>query len=340
MNQMISVIVPCYNVEKYIDRCLTSLVRQTIGLSNIELILVNDCSTDKTYNCLLMWEKQYEDNIIVVNSTENRGSGGARNLGMYYAKGEYIGFIDADDWIEPNMYEKLLYALTQNSCDIAQCMLVRNAEECYNNKGDIKSEQEPILIHIDGDEMRNELMASGIISGYPVTKLYRKELLIKNNIYFLEKIVYEDLFFLGLLTLYVDRVVIIREELYHYFYNPISLTSLTNNTYHRQILDVTYARLEEYKERGVYNQLMTGIHVDFIRRYYLSGMITLARKLSVFPLEEYMSMRDTVLSVVGNTYKEDNILRYFDENQKKLILLLDISLDDEDWKCIVAQLRM
>ena len=100
----VSVCIPVYNMEKYIEDCIKSLVNQT--LKEIELIFVNDGSTDNSLNILNEYKKQYPD-IIKVISQENKGLGGARNKGLELASGEYIGFVDADDFVEPNMYERL-----------------------------------------------------------------------------------------------------------------------------------------------------------------------------------------------------------------------------------------
>lgn len=123
---MISVIVPCYNVEKYIDRCLDSLVSQTVGQDKLEIILVNDASTDNTLSLLEKWESRYPDNIMVVTYDTNIRQGGARNVGLSYAQGEYIGFVDSDDWIEPRMYELLLKGIEESGCDISRCKYLRD----------------------------------------------------------------------------------------------------------------------------------------------------------------------------------------------------------------------
>lgn len=91
----LSVKVPCYNAEKIIDRCLTSLVNQTLGLENMEVIVINDASTDGTLQVLKLWEQKYPDNILLIDYVVNVKTGGARNLGIHYASGEYIGFVSS-----------------------------------------------------------------------------------------------------------------------------------------------------------------------------------------------------------------------------------------------------
>lgn len=89
---LISIIVPCYNVENYIDRCVSSLVSQTIGIENLEIILVNDASRDNTLFKLYEWEKKYPDSIMVITYDENIRQGGARNVGLSYATSDYYTY--------------------------------------------------------------------------------------------------------------------------------------------------------------------------------------------------------------------------------------------------------
>lgn len=114
---MISVIVPIYNVEKYVDRCITSIVNQTY--KKLEIILVDDGSTDQSNKICDNWMKK--DKRILVIHKKNHGVSSARNEGLRIAKGQFISFIDADDWIDVNMYEELLKYMTNNDADIGIC---------------------------------------------------------------------------------------------------------------------------------------------------------------------------------------------------------------------------
>ena len=117
MNPLISVIVPVYNVEEYLDRCVESIVNQTYH--NLEIILVDDGSTDSSGAKCDEWAKK--DNRIVVIHKENGGQASARNKALQIAKGDLIGFVDSDDYIDSTMYEKLKGCLNINNCDIVEC---------------------------------------------------------------------------------------------------------------------------------------------------------------------------------------------------------------------------
>ena len=114
---LISVIVPIYNMEPFLRRCVTSIINQTF--EDLEIILVNDGSTDTSGD--IIWEIAAEDSRVKVISQTNQGVSAARNEGLKAAKGKYIGFVDADDYIKPDMYENLLNALVKYQADIACC---------------------------------------------------------------------------------------------------------------------------------------------------------------------------------------------------------------------------
>lgn len=123
----ISIIIPRYNVEQCIDRCLKSVTSQTIGLDLLEIILINDASTDNTLDKLYQWEHRFPQNIMVITYEENLRQGGARNIGLTYASGQYIGFADADDWIDKNMYKFLYEKICTLKVDAVRCKFVREA---------------------------------------------------------------------------------------------------------------------------------------------------------------------------------------------------------------------
>ena len=103
----VSVVIPCYNAAAWLPKCFLSLAEQTMGMEDLELIFVDDASTDngRTWEMLLLFERAYPDSVIVIRLEENRRQGGARNEALLYASGEYISFVDADDWVLPGLYE-------------------------------------------------------------------------------------------------------------------------------------------------------------------------------------------------------------------------------------------
>lgn len=326
---MISIIVPCYNVENYIDRCMESLVNQTIGIDNLEIILVNDASTDDTLAHLQEWEREYPDNIMVITYDENLRQGGARNVGLSYARGEYIGFVDSDDWIEPVMYEALYKALTETDSDLARCKYIRDDGKIAADRGNVTDKK-----HIAGgrngnlygfeikdcnfivvsNEKRNDLCymkkmvdpagsdKCGTYGGI-TTMLFKRELIFDNNIFFPEKIAYEDNYWLGVMQLYIEKVSIIDKPLYHYYINTDSTTTEKNAARHLERLQIEEMLLEEYQKRGAFEAFYDKILMDFLQRYYLNTYHIFFTRFTDIP-DVYGHIYDTV-----NLYFEDWVSR-------------------------------
>lgn len=118
----ISVIIPCFNATKYLPKCFMSLVQQTIGIDQIELIFVDDASTDggATWNMLQEFERAYPESIIILKLEENMRQGGARNIALQYATGEYIAFVDADDFVADNFLLETYEKAKDSDADIIQ----------------------------------------------------------------------------------------------------------------------------------------------------------------------------------------------------------------------------
>ncbi len=209
----VSIIVPVYNSEKTLPACLSGLVHQT--LEDIEIILVNDCSTDNSLQILLDCEKQFPQKVLVVNSDVNRGAGGARNVGLMYATGEYIGFVDSDDMIVTNMYEKLYYKALEGDYDIVDCGF-------YNEKEDaaIIYTSDELAGVLDGRK-RSELIVSG---GYLWSKILKKEFLDEIGFVFRENCILEDCETLMYVFAMAKSIGNVKEILYNYKYYLQSLS--------------------------------------------------------------------------------------------------------------------
>lgn len=213
----VSVIVPVYNGEKYIDRCIQCLMGQT--LQEIELILVNDASTDKSGELLENWRKQYPDKIKVISSEVNRGAGGARNQGIALAQGEYIGFMDCDDVIDDAMYEVLYRKASEEDCDIVDCAYYEESSEKT-----VLSYGDDVTGDLD-DEKKGKIIA-GV--GYAVTKIFRTSLIKENALWIRERVIYEDLDFLIHAILPARRVGNVKLVLYYYKNNEQSSSKSEN----------------------------------------------------------------------------------------------------------------
>ena len=222
-NVKVSVIVPVYNVEKYLKDCLDSVVNQT--LEDIEIICVNDGSTD---NSLAILEDYAEkDSRIKIITQENKGLGGARNTGLYHANGEYISFIDSDDWIEPNTFEEL-YNMSK---DFDLDMLMFQMKVFNIETGEFVEDQYNNIDVIDDSlvgAVFNYKDVFDVLFKIPhssVNKLYKHSFLNKCNFKFLEGVYYEDLASFFPLFFNAERVSILKKHFYIYRIRSNSITT-------------------------------------------------------------------------------------------------------------------
>lgn len=196
----ISVIIPVFNSSLYLDHCLSTVVNQT--LKDIEIILIDDGSTDDSLNVIKNYAKKY--NNIKYTSKENEGQAIARNIGIQMSSGEFITFIDSDDYIELNMLEKLYNIAKSDNSDIVLCDYV----EEYSNKN---IEKKSLYIEADNINKSYILCVAG-----PCSKIINSNIFKKNDIKFLEGNIYEDLAVIPALALYSNKISYCNEILYHY----------------------------------------------------------------------------------------------------------------------------
>lgn len=213
-NIKISIIVPVYNVKPYLNKCMDTLVNQT--LNEIEIIVVNDGSTDGSIDIIKKYKEKYPNKIVVIDK-ENEGVGEARNSGIKIAKGEYLGFVDSDDYIETNMFEVLYKNAKDKNSDIAICQF-KNVDENYNL---LETENIYLKPNIKTSENLDQLIK---INPAPWNKIYKKELFIKNDVYF-TKYWFEDLEAITKVLLSSERISFVDQKLYCYLYRRSTSSS-------------------------------------------------------------------------------------------------------------------
>ena len=234
----VSIIVPVYNVENYIERCLNSLVNQTF--KDIEIITINDGSTDKSLELLNKYAK--EDIRISVIDLGDEGVSYCRNLGIEKANGKYIMFVDSDDWIDSSMVEVMYKKAEENKLDLVMCSYIRefkdhSKEKIFNlpqeiiyKDNEVKNELLRKLVGPVKEELSNPEMldALGTVWG----KLYRADILKENKLKFVDLSEIgsaEDTLFNIFTFNYLKKVMFLNKPMYHYWRdNPKSVTSQYN----------------------------------------------------------------------------------------------------------------
>lgn len=202
----VSIIVPVYNVEKYLRKCLDSLINQT--LKDIEIICINDGSTDKSLE--ILEEYKNRDSRIILLNQENSGQSIARNNGIKKATGEYIGFVDPDDWVDLDYYEKLYNAASTNDTDIAVGGIIRVTG--IKKKKFLNFEKETIT---DNTNLKFELCDVPEKS-YVWNKIYKTEKLKEIGLEFEKGIFYEDCIFTPQALFYLGQIVTVPNIYYYY----------------------------------------------------------------------------------------------------------------------------
>jgi glycosyltransferase involved in cell wall biosynthesis len=227
---MISVIVPIYKVESYLRQCVESILRQSY--SDLEIILIDDGSPDKCGE--ICDEYAQKDARIRVYHTENKGISAARNVGLDVATGDFIGFVDSDDWIEPNMYEVLLYAIIQNNADVSVCGSWYEFLSTSKDANVIKNN------YFGKDCLK--FLVEGKIRNAVWNKLYRRSLF--ESIRFPEGRSFEDLAIMHQVFSRVNLMVSTDCLLYHYRQRT---SSIVKDYSARNLIDLANAYIDRFE---------------------------------------------------------------------------------------------
>ena len=253
----LSIIVPVYNTSKYLKKCLDSLVNQT--LEEIEVIVVNDGSTDNSVDIIKSYEKKYKNKMVFLDK-KNGGQGSARNLGIKYAKGEYIGFVDSDDFVDLKMYEEMYEVAKSNKSDIVIC----NTTDFYE-----KDNSEEVTSLAFNNNVNNK---EAIIKCVPciLNKIYKKDLLVKSEFKFNESIWYEDLSYSIIMLMNAKKINYIEDPFYYYLHRN---TSTMNNNNAQKNLNIikAYDELVKYaKENNLYKKFKDELDYILLKEVYIS----------------------------------------------------------------------
>ncbi len=294
----VSVIVPVYNVEEYIDKCLDSLVHQTV--KDMEIIVVNDGSPDNSEKIIKKYEKKYKNIKYVIK--ENGGLSDARNYGLKYATGDYIGFVDSDDYVANDMFEKMYDKITSDKTDIVVCEF----NYVYPNGNIIRSHSNlPYTDEVDKKYLISPPMAW--------TRLYKKELLTKKQ--FMKGIYYEDLEMTPKLLKYTKKISFLDEGLYYYLVRNNSI--MRQNTFNEKLMHI-FDVLDSNKK------LLYKEYKDEIEYMYIDHLL----RTATLRFMEYDNYKETISKIV-DIFKDDfpnwenNI--YLRQSSKKMKIICHLA---------------
>lgn len=260
----VSIIVPVYNTPKaYLHACVDSLLAQT--LDSYEIILVNDASTDDTLSRLQEYERANPDRIRIIDSPRNLHQGGARNLGIRAARGEYIAFMDSDDLALPHMYETLYQTALEHSADTVLCRWKRFSDDAQICG---ESQLPKVWREAPSEALREKLFLN---PQSVCCKLYRRSMVLDNSLFFPENMFYEDNAWCPLCMLYVSRHACVDEALYLYRLNLASTTEGGNvEKYMDRCASAVWLQ-QELENRGLYTQYEAAADFWFYHCFWASS---------------------------------------------------------------------
>lgn len=307
--ELVSIIVPIYNVAQYLERCIQSIVSQSY--SRLDIILVDDGSTDNSGHICEQWKKK--DQRIVVIHKKNGGVSSARNAGLQYVKGELIAWIDPDDWVEPNFIMELYQALKRTETEIVVCGYCREGKGVFE-----KNEQYSSEIVLNTKNAIRELILEKKMPSFLWNKLFKTELF--KNVEFPEGDTYEDLRVMHKLFLKTDKVAVIPDCLYHYDFRNASIVNdktLVHWADYIKALMYRYQELnEEYPEETI--EILKKIYIQVFGNLVLSGS-----------KQERNRCRKKILEIRNFVFRKDNLKNICRKFTKK-----------EKFYCIPGMLKM
>ena len=301
-SKKLSVIVPVYNVERSLERCVDSILNQTA--ENLELILVDDGSTDSSGAMCDTYAKKYEN--IRVHHKANGGLTSAWKAGLALASGEYTGFVDSDDWIDPNMYERMLTLAEQEDADVTVCGLVFDFEDPkIPKRNEISNFKKAVYDRKDLEKLFPTLINDGYFFGRTlqparVTKLFRTELLRANVQFCDDKVaVGEDLQITFPVLLDTRKLCVVQDFYpYHYWINNKSITGQYDSAYIEKV-KLLSGRLQAISDtKGVYD-FTAQIRNDFL------SMAVLAVKNEIY--RNYKAGRRNVVANVRRICEDPQV---------------------------------
>lgn len=298
----VSVVVPFYNVGRYIEKCLESLVNQT--LDDIEIILVNDGSQDNSYKIAKDYEEKYPDKIKCYEKP-NGGLGDARNFGINYVTGQYIAFLDSDDYVESTMYEEMYEKAIKENADMVECdFLWEYPKKQKKDIGKTYYSQKEMLQNARVVAW-NKLIKTEIYRQHPEAR-------------FSVGLRYEDVEGFYKILPYIKKVSYVRKCFIHYVQRQGSISN-TQNKKNEDIFIVLDNVITYYKEKGLYDQFQEELEYIYTRYLLCSSFLRIVKIKDKQIKSELLNKTWEKLNIEFPNWKKNRILKE-DESMKNLYI--------------------
>ncbi len=267
---ILSIIVPVYNMaaDNKLTYCLDSLVAQTVD--DYEIIAVDDCSTDDSYAVMQQYERRYPEKFRAIHSEVNLHQGGAKNIGIREAKGEWIGFIDADDWITPDYYEKMIGRAQDTGADIVGCDY--NIVHSHTFEvGEIDHNSKPYQAGVLDHDRKKSMILDG---GSLCVKIFRRKTILDNKLFFPENIFYEDNAMGNSYMLTGTCFEYIEEPMYYYYQHGDSTVHSFSKARCEDRMEAGRIMISEAKRLGFYDEFKPELEYKFTQLFYVNTLFT------------------------------------------------------------------
>lgn len=313
----LSVIVPVYNMaaDGKLEYCLNSLMNQTI--SDYEIIAVNDASTDNSLDILRQYESKYPEKFKVVTYVVNKRQGGAKNEGLKVACGEWIGFIDSDDWVTPDYYEKLLKKAEETGADMVGCdynLVDSHTMEVGKIVQNNTLDQTGVL-----DQAKHEKLL--MRSGSMVIKIYKHSVIKDNQLDFPEGIFYEDNCAGPVWSAYFTHFEKVEEPMYYYYQHQVSTVHYISEAKCRDRITAANLLYEECKKRGLLEKYYKQIEYRFAELYYVITLFSYMSGVKNPKLSFVKELRQGVLDKFPEFQKNEYYLQNTGAEEQQLIAM-------------------
>lgn len=311
----LSIIVPVYNMagDGKLKFCMDSLLSQ--NLTDFEIIAVDDASSDVSFSILQEYEAHNPGRVKAIPSPENRRQGGARNIGLSYARGEWIGFIDSDDWIDPDMYRKLLHKAEETGADMVGCQY-QLTEEHSMKPGKLIINNTPDQTGVLDEEHYRKLILK---PGSMVIKIYKKSIIDQYTLRFPEKVFYEDNAAGPLWMLHFRHFELVDEPLYYYYQHENSTVHRISEERCRNRMETAELLIAQSREQDFYEKYCPELEARFTQLYYVNTLFSYMAGTH-FPKYSFLKeLRTGMRSYFPDFRKNPYYTSMYDEEQRKMI---------------------
>ncbi len=313
----LSIIVPVYNMaaDGKLNFCLDSLINQTI--TDYEIIAVDDCSTDNSLDILKEYGSKYPDKFRAIHSPVNKRQGGAKNIGIREAKGEWIGFIDSDDWITPDFYERLLNRAAETGADCVGCDYSRVDHHTFE-VGIVEHNNKPEQSGVLDYEKRKSLILD---VGSLVIKIYKRQFILENELFFPEHIFYEDNAVGKSYVILNKHFEYIDEPLYYYYQHGDSTVHTFSESRCEDRMAAARIMIEQAKKFDYYDEFLPELEYTFTVLHYINTLFTYMVGVRPTKLSYVKKMGDELRAYFPDFQKNAYYIERTHPEEKKLIAM-------------------